>query len=472
MSLLALELNDAGIVVADAQSGELLPLDGGCLESPAIALAENHSLIVGTAADRRARLNPRFVLDTFWDQLDGKVLRQPGFDGKTPAELAYVHLSMIWQSVQEHGREVVLAVPGFFNQQQLGLLLGIAQELSIPVRGLVASAVAAASPDDPRPWLLHVDLLLHRAVVTVLQPGPRLSQVRVVSLPGRGLRQLRAGWMRAIADEFVRHTRFDPLDQAVSEQELYDRLPEITAELRDHPVMGFQMSSGGHTYSITLDRVLFQSADESLAAELKPVIETTCTMNTVAKTELCLVISHRLACLPGWTETLADSLAVPVIELKPGAAAFGALELADQFAETSDTAGVAFLTGRPWQLSEPQPIATESPISSGAVRPTHVLYRNMAYPIGNKPLVIGRDDKPGASDIVIQGQIAGVSRRHCTIERRNDRLVLVDHSTYGTYVDDRRVAGSTELGLGQIIRVGTPGETLQVIACLKRNESG
>jgi FHA domain len=472
MPLLALELNDAGIVVADAQSGQLLPLDGGCLESPAIALAENHSLIVGTAADRRARLNPRFVLDTFWDQLDGTVLRQPGFDGKTPAEMAHAHLSVIWQSVQNHGREVLFAVPGFFSQQQLGLLLGIAQELSIPVRGLVASAVAVASPNDPRPWLLHIDLLLHRAIVTVLQPGPRLSQVQVVSLPGRGLRQLWADWMKAIADEFVRHTRFDPLHQAASEQELYDRLPDITTELRDHPAMAFQMTSGGHTYGVTLDRLLFQSAGEALAAELKSVIETARTKNGAAKSELRLVISHRVARLPGWTETLAERLAMPATELKPGAAAFGALELADQFAERSDLAGVAFLTSRPWQIPEPRPAATESQISSSGVRPTHVVYRNMAYPIGNKPLVIGRDDQPGGVDIVIQGQIAGVSRRHCTIERRNDRLVLVDQSTYGTYVDDRRVAGPTELRLGQVIRVGTPGETLHVIACLEGNESG
>jgi pSer/pThr/pTyr-binding forkhead associated (FHA) protein len=95
----------------------------------------------------------------------------------------------------------------------------------------------------------------------------------------------------------------------------------------------------------------------------------------------------------------------------------------------------------------------------------------MAYPIGDRPLVIGRDDQPGVADIVIQGQIAGVSRRHCTIARRNDTPVLVDHSTYGTYVDDRQVSGPTELGVGQVIRVGTPGETLQVIACLTK-ESG
>jgi len=37
-----------------------------------------------------------------------------------------------------------------------------------------------------------------------------------------------------------------------------------------------------------------------------------------------------------------------------------------------------------------------------------------------------------ASDIVIGGQAA--SRRHCTIERRNARFFLTDHSTNGTFI--------------------------------------
>jgi hypothetical protein len=49
--------------------------------------------------------------------------------------------------------------------------------------------------------------------------------------------------------------------------------------------------------------------------------------------------------------------------------------------------------------------------------------------------------------------------------------VLNDLSTYGTFVDDNRVDGSTILQLGQVIRVGTPGETLRLIACLNHDET-
>jgi class 3 adenylate cyclase len=44
-------------------------------------------------------------------------------------------------------------------------------------------------------------------------------------------------------------------------------------------------------------------------------------------------------------------------------------------------------------------------------------------------VTVGRED---GCDIVIAGQAA--SRRHCTIERRNARFFLTDHSTNGTYI--------------------------------------
>jgi hypothetical protein len=38
--------------------------------------------------------------------------------------------------------------------------------------------------------------------------------------------------MQAIADEFVRRTRFDPFHDADTEQALYDRLPTLLDELK------------------------------------------------------------------------------------------------------------------------------------------------------------------------------------------------------------------------------------------------
>jgi hypothetical protein len=49
--------------------------------------------------------------------------------------------------------------------------------------------------------------------------------------------------------------------------------------------------------------------------------------------------------------------------------------------------------------------------------------------------------------------------------------VLEDFSTDGTFVDENRVTGNTTLQLGQVMRVGTPGEKLLLIACVDTDET-
>ena len=69
--------------------------------------------------------------------------------------------------------------------------------------------------------------------------------------------------------------------------------------------------------------------------------------------------------------------------------------------------------------------------------------------------------------MTISGETAGVSPRHCSIQFHGDQIVLQDTSEEGTFVDDQRVNGSITLKLGQLIRIGTPAEQLELIACLE-----
>jgi hypothetical protein len=68
MSLLGLELSDAGILVAGTEPDGLLKVDGNSVESPGFALPEKNRLTVGLAAERKAHLYPRQILNQFWDQ--------------------------------------------------------------------------------------------------------------------------------------------------------------------------------------------------------------------------------------------------------------------------------------------------------------------------------------------------------------------------------------------------------------------
>ena len=136
MSLIGLELNDAGILAVGGSPPGLLELDGQGRESPGFALPQKSGLLVGKTAERKAHLFPRQILTRFWDQLNTEPLEQTGkYFPLNHAEIVYRHLSLIWQQIQSHGDQIVMAVPNFYEREHLGLLLGIAQELGMPVKG-------------------------------------------------------------------------------------------------------------------------------------------------------------------------------------------------------------------------------------------------------------------------------------------------------------------------------------------------
>jgi hypothetical protein len=471
MRLIALELSDVGIMAAAKEPLGLLQLDGEDRESPGFALRDEAQMLVGKAAERRARLYPVQVNLAFWDQLNKEPLKQPSKYARNHAEMAYAHLAHIWEKIGGRRHEMVMAVPGFFARDQLGLILGITEALSIPLKGMVSLSVAAASKPCPDRVLLHLDIHLHRSEVTFLEQGERLTQKDVATARKKGLRHLYSEWVKAIAEALVRTTRFDPLHEASTEQELYDRLPAVLTGLQQNPSVLFEMVVGSKNYRVNLSRELFAAKAQGVFQEIGEMIDLMRKRHGKPKQPVTLQLTHRMAPLPGCREMLATLAGVQERELEPGAGAFGVLNLWQEF--SSPGVGVTLLTSRPWQRRErtsEEGHLSVKPISPGDTSPTHVLYRTVAYPLSDRPLVIGTGGTQEGVDVRIEGELAGISRRHCSIQRRGDEVILNDHSTYGTFVDGEQVSGTALLRLGQVIRVGTPGEELQLIASVETDE--
>ncbi len=468
MTLIGLELSDAGIMAADSTTEKLLQIDGQAYESPGFALPEKDGLLVGKAAENKAHLFPRQIIHHFWDHLNTDPLEQPGqYLPQSTAEIAYSHLARIWQQIQQHGDEIIIAVPGFYDRQQLGMILGIANELSMPVKGFVPVALAASPGDYPGKMLIHLDIHLHRVEMTYLRQAQQLTLDDSLTGTEKGLIHLHKQWADAIAQEFVGSTRFDPFHQAASEQELYHRLPGILFNLQNNPSIAFDMTGGSRTYSITLTRDLMARKAETVYGELRQMVEGVRTQHKKNESAVVLQLTHRLARLPGCKEILAGIKNAEIIELDQGAGARGALEIWNQLADQSGSEEISFFTSRPLQPVLPAQTHARSIDDSLTQYPTHLLYRSIAYPITDKPLTIGCARDNEQNDVTITGETAGVCPKHFTIGLLGGEIVLHDMSAQGTFVDEKRVNGSIALKLGQIIRVGTPGEQLQVIACVE-----
>jgi pSer/pThr/pTyr-binding forkhead associated (FHA) protein len=77
--------------------------------------------------------------------------------------------------------------------------------------------------------------------------------------------------------------------------------------------------------------------------------------------------------------------------------------------------------------------------------------------------VIGWSVDGGPRALTLPSASPGLSRSHCTVVRRNGSVMIEDHSTYGSYVNEERVAGRTALTVGDRLRLGSPGVTLELI---------
>ena len=467
MTIIGLELNDSGILAAGGSPPRLLDLDGQVQESPGFALPQNKGLLVGKTAENKAHLFPRQILNHFWDQLNTEKLAQSGkYAPHNHAEIVYRHLSLIWQQLQPHVDEIVMTVPSFYDREQLGLLLGIAQELGMPVKGFMPQALAASSYVSPEKMLLYLDIHLHRVEVTYLEQGKHLTIRDSATTSDKGLLHLYREWVDSIAQEFVRTTRFDPFHQAASEQELYDRLPGILSHLKHNPSMIFEISGGATPYSITIERDLIIRKAESVYEEILRLIKRMQHKRGKVPSPLALQLSHRLCRLPGCKEMLATLKDARIHELERGAAAGVAPEIWNQLAAQGKNEGISFFTSRPWQRQ--QQTADQLPSAENAMQtgPTHLLYRSIAYPITETPMTVGCKCDSGQKGVTIVVEAAGVSPKHCTIALQGEEVVLSNISDQGTFVDEEQVTGSITLKLGQKIRIGSPGQHLQVIACL------
>ena len=467
MNLLGLELCDAGIQVAGGEPPRLLRIDEDALESPGFALPEKKALITGIAAERRARLYPRQIMNRFWDSLSTDPLDHPLPAAGNQAEVACAHLAQIWNQARRSGNSLVIAVPTHFQRTQLGLLLGMSQELDIPVQGFVSLPVAAAAP-GPKGLYLHVDVHLHRFEVSILKAEGRLEFQEALTVNESGLEGLYKLWAQAAANEFVRTTRFDPFHSAETEQELYRRLPAVLAALQREQTTAIAIPTGHSTYSVNLMRGMILETAKPVYDELLAAVQDAARRGAAPGTAAAVQVSQRVARLPGILERLRQVPHTRIVELPAGAAALALPALWRELTDGRRTAGAPLFNSRPWAAGKH---STAGEPAASAPRPTHLLYRSLAYPLTATPLNLGAQLPAEGTGIRIEADGAGIAPMHCTVQLQGEQIVLTDLSSNGTFLNNQRVEGPVVLNVGDAIRLGTAPDSIVAIACLDRNET-
>ena len=446
MTRLAAHINDAGIT--------LLSESRVIYREPGFALLEDTSLTTGNAAFGAARIKPRRIQHRFWSDLSVEPLPDRRFSHLSSADLVSRQLE---QMVRDSNlSELVVAAPAYMKPEALGLLLGIAREIELPVVALVDAAVAATRREYGGAVPVHVDISLHSTTLSRLaQPG-KVQAERSEVLHGNGTYALYDAWLNAVADAFVKQSRFDPLHTAETEQMLLDQMGRWLGQAAQSDAVDLRIVFRGTDYEAQIESLSLVSAAapiyQQIASQLRALFR--------ADEVPALQLSDRVARLPGLADLLKARVGGEVYLLEPGATARGALaRCRDRFDAGS---GVSLLKQLPWDQAPVQAAAAVEDTGAGGV-PTHVLYRDTAWEIGNSPLTMGSEGVSPGRAIVVDADMPGVSRRHCTLARVNGQCVLEDFSRYGTFLNGHRIDGSTVLQIGDQVRIGSPGFEFRLI---------
>lgn len=240
MSLCVIEINDLAI---------RLTRDGKVAgASPGFAVIEKSKVETGTDACNKAHLKPRLVNNRFWQQLNETPLNLPNRSCRHHADVVYHHLT---QLLRQFGspKEAVVAVPGHYSNEQLALLLGIAQACNLEVAGLVDVAVAAAASTMSAGSFTVVDMHQHHVILTDLTVAKEVERKHVETIDQSGLNRIHDACVALIADAFLEQSRFDPLHEAQTEQLLHTHLPRWLLQAVAVPEVVIAVDYGGNRFN-------------------------------------------------------------------------------------------------------------------------------------------------------------------------------------------------------------------------------
>ena len=445
MSLLAAHIYDAGLLFTDG--------DRILCREPGFALLEDDRLVTGRDAWGNASLNPRRIQHRYWADLRTEPLTDKRFQHLTAADLVSSQLESLWKRVAKPGDRLSLAVPGYMGNDSLGLLLGIAMDLGIPVVSMVDAAVAATRREYMNAVPVHIDLGLHAAMLTRLSQDGQAQFDRAAVFDESGMLDLYDLWLRLIAESFVLQSRFDPLQTEETEQAQQDKMLGWLAIASSRDMVPMEVEYRGITHRAEVESIEFISAAtpvyQAIVSNLRALFR--------AGDTPALQLSDRAARMPGLADTLRARVGGEIFLLEPGATARGAVR---RCADSRPGTAVTLARHLPWDQSR---VVVEADDDHDSAVPTHVLLGDQATPIGAQALVLGTSPVEGERWLDLRQDTAGVSRRHCEIAALNGQCVVSDHSRYGTFLNGHRIDGSASLQAGDVIRIGTPGVEIRMI---------
>lgn len=457
----------------------------GGLDWPGYAHHDGKKYSFGRAAEDAWFVEPRQVCYVFGDKLSHE--SSPLTVAGKPAsfsELAYYFLREFTKQVVEVAgplEKVVLAVPSAFlkdaatEEQKIGLLLGMAGELKLPLAGVVD--MAAASLCDPRcagfnpahpvvvvdMHLTGADLTLHRV------ENGRLERKDYAHLASAGYAALLKHLTTAMGNRFLKATAFDILEDGHIEQAFFRQTKNFL--LSSAPEHRYQLNTARRAYEMTGTHEQLVVDAQTYSTMILHGVQSLVQKLPDPAEPITVALSARTASLPGLETRLRAVGFMRLLRLPAGAAACGAariggdglqvrMELDEVPVEISvPQSAVKSAQGAPWEANLQKARST-----GPRPRPSHIIIDGLGHGVGGSgSFTIGA---PSAGpDLALPESFNAAEDCLVQLQREVGRLWLVETNPATTSSGAAPARTVIEAGDRLLVRCGPVAVEMFFVHC-------
>ena len=356
--------------------------------------------------------------------------------------------------------EAVVAVPADLDARALAALRGALSAAGVEVRDFPDAATLTAAAVTSREHYVVLEAGWRSAIATRVTGGVECAFDESFVSERANLLDVYDLWLTGVAAALVKNTRFDPLLNLSTEQQLFADLPALAARAAVEGKVEAVVDSDGSRFAVEVEAPLFADAAQGFYRELARLTRSA----RIAGDSTALVLPAESRRWPGFLPRLLELEQDGLVIAPAGIAAVAAsLQAVDATQAPRLRRRVARL-GEHSLAADVEYVASATTSPARALPVTHILYGgdSMRFPEGG--VIIGTEENSNTPHITLPRAAAGVSRRHCSLRREGDRTVLIDHSRYGTWVNGARVRERAGVRPGDRVRVGTPGVEFTLIS--------
>ncbi|AWT59909.1 MAG: hypothetical protein DF168_01106 [Candidatus Moanabacter tarae] len=508
MRIIGLEICDEGILAAENKDREvrIFPLESEGLSSPGHVFFDGSEFKTGREAEFLQRIYPRYVSDRCWDQLSLRPseLNTPG-NPPPYSELAFRHIHFIWKKLQMGGQidRLIIILPGKYlsgrygDEEKIGLILGMAQDLGMPLVELVDlgvfSAAAGASSVGAGPsFALHVDVHLHSTFVTVIRTGQVFSRVSL-HRSRVGYAQVYSELFPKLANRFLSQTAYDVTHNAKTEQVFFAHMKNALEELTEQEEVSIEMNGVRRIRKmvVTQEDIYhhLNVLNESNLNFIKKIYDEVATSERESPKHIFM--TERAIRVSGLKEKIGSWKGDQIVLLPRGAATLTAVryglekELETSLEDTPVTStinlnevGLSPTEPSPipdcnssvWINDQPSETSTGDRKCEGNYKPSHIVLNGIGYRIQGDEFIIGTDFPKNGFGLIIPNSIQGIGREHCSILSGNNEKILVPQNAYSTFLNTKPLLENETLKAGDILSLGSGAEKIELHLICCREE--